>query len=71
MIIVKKILKKWIQMLKQLKLKNGKRVSKMKDNYKGRKNYLTGNVLSDEWYTPLDVVQFIKNNIELGNKKII
>ena len=43
----------------------------MNDNYKGRKNYLTGNVLSDEWYTPLDVVQFIKNNIELGNKKII
>ena len=43
----------------------------MNDNYKGRKNYLTGNELSDEWYTPLDVVQFIKNNIELGNKKII
>ena len=34
-------------------------------------NYLTGNIKSDEWYTPIEVVQFIKNNIELGNKKII
>lgn len=40
-------------------------------SYKDRKNYLTGNVKSDEWYTPLDLVEFIKNNIELGNKKII
>ena len=43
----------------------------MSDNYKGRKNWLTGNVLSDEWYTPLEVVEFIKNNINTKNKKII
>ena len=35
------------------------------------KNYLTGNIKSDEWYTPLNVVEFIKNNIELKNEKII
>ena len=34
-------------------------------------NYLTGNIKSDEWYTPLEVVEFIKNNIDLTNKKII
>ena len=43
----------------------------MNDNYKGRKNYLTGNVLSDEWYTPLEVVEFIKNNINTKNKKVM
>lgn len=43
----------------------------MKDNYNGRKNWLTGNILSDEWYTPLEVVEFIKNNIDISNKKII
>ena len=34
-------------------------------------NYLTGNIKSDEWYTPLEVVEFIKNNIDIGNKKVI
>ena len=34
-------------------------------------NYLTGNIKSDEWYTPLNVVYFIKEKIELTNKKII
>ena len=34
-------------------------------------NYLTGNIKSDEWYTPLEVTEFIKNNIDLTNKKII
>ena len=42
-----------------------------KQGYNGKKNYLTGNVLSDEWYTPTNVVNFIKNNIDLGDKKII
>lgn len=35
------------------------------------KNYLTGNIKSDEWYTPIEVVRFIKNNIDLTEKKII
>lgn len=35
------------------------------------KNYLTGNIKSDEWYTPIEVVRFIKNNIDLTGKKII
>lgn len=43
----------------------------MKQGYNGRTNYLTGNVLSDEWYTPVDVVSFIKNNIGIGSKKVI
>lgn len=43
----------------------------MKQGYNGKKNYLTGNVLSDEWYTPTNVVNFIKNNIDLRDKKII
>ena len=43
----------------------------MTQGYNGKKNYLTGNVLSDEWYTPIEVVRFIKNNIPLGDKKII
>lgn len=43
----------------------------MKQGYNGEKNYLTGNVKSDEWYTPLEVVEFIKNNINLCGKKII
>lgn len=34
-------------------------------------NYLTGNIKSDEWYTPIEVVKFIKNKIDLSNKKII
>jgi hypothetical protein len=34
-------------------------------------NYLTGNIKSDEWYTPLEVVKFIKNNVNLEGKKII
>lgn len=43
----------------------------MKQGYNGKKNYLTGNILSDEWYTPTNVVNFVKNNIDLGDKKII
>lgn len=43
----------------------------MEQGYNGRRNYLTGNVLSDEWYTPMDVVMFIKNNIDIGDKKVI
>lgn len=39
--------------------------------YNERKNYLTGNVLSDEWYTPENVVKYIKNNFIIENKKII
>lgn len=39
--------------------------------YNGKKNYLTGNVLSDEWYTPTNVVDFIKNNIDTNGKKVI
>lgn len=32
-----------------------------KVGYNGKKNYLTGNILSDEWYTPMNVVTFIKD----------
>jgi hypothetical protein len=40
-------------------------------SYDERKNYLTGNVLSDEWYTPDNVVKYIYNNFNTKNKKII
>ena len=43
----------------------------MKQGYNGRVNHLTGNVLSDEWYTPIEVVTFIKNNINTSGKTII
>lgn len=39
--------------------------------YNERKNYLTGNLLSDEWYTPENVVKYIYDNINTKNKKII
>ena len=38
---------------------------------KNVRNYLTGNIKSDEWYTPVNVVEFIKNNINIGDKKVI
>lgn len=38
--------------------------------YDGRVNYLTGNVLSDEWYTPMNIVEFIKGITPEGLKVI-
>lgn len=40
-------------------------------SYNERKNYLTGNILSDEWFTPENVVSFIYENFSVNNKKII
>ena len=39
-------------------------------SYDGRVNYLTGNVLSDEWYTPMNIVEFIKGITPEGLKVI-
>lgn len=39
--------------------------------YSERKNYLTGNLLSDEWYTPENVVKYIYDNFDAKNKKVI
>ena len=38
--------------------------------YKNEKNYLTKNLKSDEWYTPIEVVNYIKTIVD-RNKKII
>ena len=43
----------------------------MTQGYNGKNNYLTGNVLSDEWYTPIEVVRFIKNNNPINIKKYL
>ena len=40
-------------------------------SYKGRKNYLTGNILSDEWYTPRFIVDKCLSLTDLTHKKII
>lgn len=40
-------------------------------SYNERKNWLTGNILSDEWYTPKEVVEYIYNFFNTKNKKII
>lgn len=39
--------------------------------YNKRKNYLTGNIMSDEWYTPDNVVAYINQNFNINNKRII
>lgn len=39
--------------------------------YSKRKNYLTGNLLSDEWYTPENIVKYIKENFNTDKKKVI
>lgn len=39
--------------------------------YSERKNYLTGNLLSDEWYTPENVVKYIYETFNTETKKII
>ena len=31
-------------------------------SYDGKVNYLTKNILSDEWYTPMNVVAFVLSN---------
>ena len=40
-------------------------------SYNNRKNYLTGNILSDEWYTPKFIVDKCLSITDLTNKKII
>lgn len=39
-------------------------------SYNNSKNYLTGNIKSDEWYTPVEIVNYIKTIVD-KNKKII
>lgn len=40
-------------------------------SYNGRKNFLTGNILSDEWYTPKFIVDKCLEIADLNNKVVI
>lgn len=40
-------------------------------SYNNKKNFLTGNILSDEWYTPKFIVDKCLSICDLNNKKVL